>query len=306
MNVTNYLRTNVSLEDRFFAYINLVKNYIHFMKLYKKRYKNFVSIILNILRNNYPIEAVSNSGDSLLFNDYQELYNNLMGLDIDPIQDLVYINGLKFFGGKTSGDISNVFKMNEYSFLPVEGMEVVDVGANIGDSSIYFAKRRAIKVVAVEPDRVSYDYGIKNIMTNGFSRNINLIWAGCSSQNVSNSKNELEFLTLETIIKKYCSCPEILKVDCEGCEYDLILNASNDDLRRFTHIQIEYHFGYQNLKIKLEECGFEVTYTTPSYFIPLNRNRTTRLVLNKEVSQATRMIIGWLYATRKQINNIEL
>jgi hypothetical protein len=298
MNRTHYIGTNMSMNDRFFAYINFFKNYIQFIKLYKSRYKNFVSILYHILRNNYPIEAVFDSGETLLLNDYQEVYNNLIELDADPIQDLVYFNGLKFYGGKTNGDVLHVFKMNEYSFLPVEDKEVIDVGANIGDSSIYFARRGASNVIAVEPDRISFDYALKNIIINGFSKIINLIWAGCSSQNISNSEEHPQFLTLEALIKKYCSCPQILKVDCEGCEYDLILNASYDDLRRFTHIQIEYHFGYQNLKIKLEECGFNVTCTRPSYFIPLNRNRMTSLALGNEIVQSKRMIIGRLYATR--------
>jgi hypothetical protein len=298
MNRTHFIGTNMSMNDRFFAYINFFKNYIIFIKLYKSRYKNFVSILYHILRNNYPIKAVFDSGETLLLNDYQEVYNNLIELDADPIQDLVYFNGLKFYGGKTNGDVLHVFKMNEYSFLPVEDKEVIDVGANIGDSSIYFARRGASNVIAVEPDRISFEYAHKNIIINGFSRIINLIWAGCGSQNISNSEEHPQFLTLKALIKKYCSCPQILKVDCEGCEYDLILNASYDDLRRFTHIQIEYHSGYQNLKIKLEECGFDVTCTRPSYFIPLNRNRMTRLALGNEIIQSKRMIIGKLYATR--------
>jgi hypothetical protein len=76
------------------------------------------------------------------------------------------------------------------------------------------------------------------------------------------------------------------------------LNASIDDLSKFSHIQIEYHFGYQNLKTKLEECGFEVTCTKPSYFIPMNKNRITRLVLEGNMIQSNTMYIGWLYATR--------
>lgn len=298
MNRTHFTGTNMSMSDKFFAYVNFIKNYIQFIKLCKKRYKNFISILYHIVRNNYPVKAVLNSGRTLLLNDYQELYNNLNDLETDPIQDLAYFNGLKFYGGKTNGDILHVFRMNEYSFLPVEDKEVIDVGANIGDSSIYFARRGASNVIALEPDRISFDYALKNIMTNGFSETIDLIWAGCAPHDIPNSIDHSEFLTLKTLVEKYCVHPKILKVDCEGCEYDLILNASSKDLERFTHIQIEYHFGYQNLKIKLEKCGFDVTCTKPSYFIPINRNRMTRLVSGNKIVQSNRWIIGSLYATR--------
>ena len=128
-----------------------------------------------------------------------------------------------------------------------------------------------------------------------------MIWAGCSSHNISHIGEHPEFLTLKSLIERYCSYPQVLKVDCEGCEYDFILSAPCDELRKFSHIQIEYHFGYQNLKTKLEQCGFEVTCTRPSFFIPMNKNRMTMLVTDGNLSQTNTMFIGWLYATNKKL-----
>lgn len=262
-----------------------------------------MSVIGHVLRNNYPIEASYRNGKIVQFHDYQELYNDLMELDADPTRNLVYFNELKFHGGKTNGDIVNIFKNEEYSFLPVNGKEVIDVGANIGDSSIYFAMKGARSVIAIEPNKASYDFAVENITINKCASNIKLILAACGSTDRDMSGQDLEFLTLETLIKKYCSCPEILKVDCEGCEYDFILNASFDDLSRFSHIQIEYHFGYQNLKNKLEACGFEVIFTKPSFFIPTNKNRMTRSLIwspsSGTIDKPRGMFIGWLYASAK-------
>jgi hypothetical protein len=72
-------------------------------------------------------------------------------------------------------------------------------------------------------------------------------------------------LTLEDIIKKYflSTSDIVLKMDCEGCEYDSISTASNEVLRRFEYIQIEYHKGYKSLREKLERCGFEVSVERP-------------------------------------------
>ena len=98
--MSHYHETNLSFSDRIFSYINYLKNYIDFMKLYKKRYKNFVSVIIHVLRNDYPIKAIYRSGDKMILNDYQEVYNNLMEMDIDASHDLVYFNGLNFMAEK--------------------------------------------------------------------------------------------------------------------------------------------------------------------------------------------------------------
>ena len=299
--MSDYLETNLSLSDKIYSYIKFLKTYFTFMNLYRKRYRNFVSVICCVLRNNYPIKAVHKNGKIMKLGNYQEVYNDLTELEADSTRDIVYFNELRFHGGKTNGDILNIFKKDEYSFLPVNGKEVIDVGANIGDSSIYFADRGATYVIAVEPDKVSYDYAVENIAINGYSKNIKLILGACGSKDFFASENELQFLTLNTLIKKYCTRPQILKVDCEGCEYDLIMSASLDDLNKFSHIQIEYHFGYQNLKSRLEASGFEVTCTKPAFFIPFNKNKMTRAVQGGSVSQPNKMFIGWLYATNKKV-----
>jgi hypothetical protein len=299
--VSHYLEANLSLSDKIYSYIKFLKTYFTFINLYRKRYRNFLSVISCVLRNNYPIKAVHRNGNIVQLGDYQEVYNDLTELDADSNRDIVYFNELRFHGGKSNGDILNIFKKNEYSFLQVKGKEVIDVGANIGDSSIYFADRGATSIIAVEPDKISYDYAVENIAINGYSSKIKLILGGCGSKDSIASENDPQFLTLKTLIKKYCTRPEILKVDCEGCEYDFIMNASFDDLSRFSYIQIEYHFGYQNLKRRLEACDFEVTCTRPSFFIPLNKNRMTSLVQDGSVSQSNTMFIGWLYATNKEL-----
>ena len=77
---------------------------------------------------------------------------------------------------------------------------------------------------------------------------------------------EIKITTLSEIIKRYnIKYPAVLKSDCEGCEYGVLLKANNSDLRKFEQIQLEYHYGYLNLKEKLENAGFKVTNTLPKY-----------------------------------------
>lgn len=49
-------------------------------------------------------------------------------------------------------------------------------------------------------------------------------------------------------------------MDCEGYEYNLL---EDDVLEKIVMIQMEYHYGYRDLKEKLEGCGFSVRYTEP-------------------------------------------
>jgi len=62
--------------------------------------------------------------------------------------------GFWFRGGvrfrRLRGTVLEVFDYGEYESLDVVGRVVVDAGAYIGDSAIYFALRGAKRVIAVE------------------------------------------------------------------------------------------------------------------------------------------------------------
>ena len=181
---------------------------------------------------------------------------------------------------------------------------MIDIGANIGDTAIYFILMGAKKVIGLEPSQEIFKHAEKNLKLNNLSSQINLFLAGCSnsktsieldyaeqiSKNIENSKiisndiKKIPTLSLEDIITDYTNDKLILKIDCEGCEYDNILNTSDHILKKFDQIQIEYHSGYSNLKKKLEKCGFKVSVSKPTgtgYFYPLS---------------ALKIHVGYLYA----------
>ena len=54
----------------------------------------------------------------------------------------------------------------------------------------------------------------------------------------------------------------LLKMDCEGCEYN-IMHEDSEVPSQFSRIIIEYHYGPQHIPEKLEEAGFEVTFSDP-------------------------------------------
>ena len=139
----------------------------------------------------------------------------------------------------------------------------------------------AKKVIAIEPAPKNFQSAKKNVELNGLSNKIDLIMAGCSDkegsisvgaansgiiyslENDEQKEIKVPLTTLSEILKYVEASPCILKMDCEGCEYETILSASKEILSNFSHLQIEYHFGYKNLKTKLENCGFDVKVTKP-------------------------------------------
>ena len=74
---------------------------------------------------------------------------------------------------------------------------------------------------------------------------------------------KIRIVSLDEIVKRFNLTHAALKVDCEGCEYDLILNASDEALHAFGQIIIEYHYGYRNILRALKESEFKVKYGWP-------------------------------------------
>ena len=47
-------------------------------------------------------------------------------------------------------------------------------------------------------------------------------------------------------------------MDCESCEYDVLLSIPEDTLRKFEYIFIEFHNGCLNISQRLEKSGFKI------------------------------------------------
>ena len=262
----------------------------------------------NIWRGNDKIKVILQNGDSNYV--IKNLVRSFAGLITNKnahISDLHLENDyIKFTYNSESiiieddtGDIVDVFGREDYSFRKVENETVVDIGANIGDSTIYFALNKAKSIVALEPYPYSYNIALKNIKKNNIENKIILLNAGYgqdgtikvnphfentigSDLKAFDDGVDIKILSLKTILKNYNIDNAILKMDCEGCEYNLLREDSNT-LKKFKRIQIEYHYGYEKLKEKLEEAGFTVTYSKPARGF------------NKDATEQN-MLIGYIYA----------
>jgi hypothetical protein len=79
----------------------------------------------------------------------------------------------------TIGMIKEQFIEEQYKWLNVKGKDVIDIGANIGDSAIYFALKGAKHVYAFEPYPYSCDIANKNTRLNGLEDKIIIVNQGC-------------------------------------------------------------------------------------------------------------------------------
>lgn len=281
-----------------------VKNTLRLVLEYKKAFKNWIYVIVHsfiyiIVKKNLSkadiIKVKIRGGDTLrvptgLIYFIKELIKNngrKKGYQFDPIQGIITFPfmdrkmKMKFYeNGVSNGEFASF--SGDYNFLkPIRGNTIIDIGANIADSSVWFAVNGASKVIALEPYRYSYKMAIKNIEINDLKNNIILLNVGYgpnreievedTKTNVGTVLKEfkggikISLQTLETILTCYgehVSGNLLLKMDCEGCEYN-ILDEEENTLTRFSKILIEYHNGYESIAEKLKSCGFKVEYTKP-------------------------------------------
>lgn len=193
-------------------------------------------------------------------------------------------DGLRF----KIGDMDNVgvlvenFLEDQYGFLNPKGKTVLDIGANIGDTAVYFSKRGACKVIAIEPFPHAYNIARKNLKINNI-KNVVLLNSAIGGERSTviidtlfkndagtalrgfESGRKVDILTLGDIVQRFKLNDALLKMDCEGCEYDVILKSSYGTLRKFEKVVVECHNGSRSVEEKLKSAGFMVKKTLPKY-----------------------------------------
>jgi hypothetical protein len=133
-----------------------------------------------------------------------------------------------------------IYLMQVYGKPDLTGKVAIDVGAAVGDTALFFKKCGAKSVCGYELDQARVRIAEKNIEINEMG----------DSVVVYNKKATVEELhKLMTTIND----PIFLKLDCEGCEYDIIPKL---DMSKLTDVVMEYHMKPEPLMEALARSGF--------------------------------------------------
>ena len=164
---------------------------------------------------------------------------------------------------------------------------VVDVGANVGVFSL-LAARTARIVYALEPASSNFSLLHSNTAQAANIVALNLACArengrasldissdpvsfSITAQSASANRETVEVINLATLFDRYrIERCDFLKLDCEGCEFEIILDSERSLMDRIDRIVMEYHdhrstrFSHRDLLHALEQLGFKATSYHPN------------------------------------------
>lgn len=179
---------------------------------------------------------------------------------------ILEIKGLKFRyreGVQWDSYIVNDELQGNMYDIPEHPKVVVDIGAHIGGTSILCASKGA-EVYAYEPKKDSFDLLVENARLNGFENKIHCfnkgvgnpgkrkLWlfmdnSGMPSLMDDRFKQErgtyemVDVISFDEVMKDIPHC-DFLKVDCEGAEWEFLLNLSEELANKIDRIAAELHF----------------------------------------------------------------
>jgi FkbM family methyltransferase len=172
--------------------------------------------------------------------------------------------------------MDEIFIENSYGINLAQDATVLDIGANIGDSSIYFAQLPFVKkVYCFEPFPITfqqsqfnfnlnahlkekiipYNFGLSNKDKVLDNVNFDIKETGgmtsVESDAPKKGKATIKLKSVVGVFEKICSQTKskiIVKCDCEGAEYEIFdaLDKSGQ-LKRIDFCLIEYHKGMEPL-----------------------------------------------------------
>lgn len=187
--------------------------------------------------------------------------------------EYLFRNGIRI---KTKDTISTatvavIFIKKDYGNVP-EGSLVIDIGANIGVYSIFASIAKNAKIFAFEPVSENFAMLKENVKLNSLEGKIHAFNLGIAGKEEERkiflgdspfhsflpqddspfnalyksgkSQNYLEIscISLKDVFdrNKIISC-DILKMDCEGAEYEILYNFPDEYFKRIKEIRMEYH-----------------------------------------------------------------
>ncbi|MER3410478.1 MAG: hypothetical protein C4306_10400 [Thermoleophilia bacterium] len=165
---------------------------------------------------------------------------------------------------------------------------VVDVGAHVGSFAVEVARRiPGARVFCYEPNPRACAYLRSNIEDNGMETRISVVPKGVGSRPgravlfdaggestlVSSLRSdgappiEVEVVSFAEAVNDVGPRIDLLKLDCEGSEYALLLETSDTLWTGVERVVLEYHpvagLGWEDVRRRLGELGFHAVWHDP-------------------------------------------
>ena len=182
--------------------------------------------------------------------------------------------------------LTNVWMINEYDIEDFEinvNDTVIDIGAHIGLFSLLVSQLcKTGKILSFEPVRENFDLLVSNLKLNhienvlpfnmAVSKNLDKLNLFLNDDQSAHSifPKSSESISVEStsLLKifeknKISSC-KLLKLDCEGAEYEIIDSLPSEYLDKIQNIVMEYHSAdtkpelVKNLIQKIKNAGFKI------------------------------------------------
>ena len=198
---------------------------------------------------------------------------------------------LKIHAGFDHVPVIEVMMKKDYGKIP-DNATIIDIGASTGVFSVYACSTaKNVSIYAFEPSPDYFGTLNENIRLNGLegnvksfnqavagqdgSRNITIrsdtfIYPSLMGKKEGNVQQLVECVTLQTILEKnHLEKIDLLKMDCEGAEYEIFTNTPVAIFDKIKEIRMEYHNIDDNQNVTqlrkiLTEKGFRETHFKPT------------------------------------------
>ena len=258
---------------KYFFYLN-TSIYILF------HFKKPINTIIKIRNKKYPFILEKKNGKTIEIKSKIQLsfilkkMENMFSIE-NNLLTIKFNSKLLKFTNYESMEL-DIFSQKLYSNISVKNKTVIDVGGGVGDSALLFRTLGAKKVVMIEPEPAFFESAKQNIELNKELQNIEIHNLVLSSTigiymidhkqsgdlgEINESKENgvpIPKITIDKFLSNYHEQNFVLKMDCESCEYDVLLPIPEDTLRKFEQIFIEFHNGCLNISQRLEKSGFKI------------------------------------------------
>jgi len=171
--------------------------------------------------NYYWLKSYFESEDKIRF-DYQsgQLYGTIHNLRFH-VPDL-----------GSAQILAETFLEDTYGFFDMKDNVVLDIGAYVGDTAVYFACRGAKKIVAYEPNPTFAEMAKENAELNGFAGKIAVVNAGIGAEDgflQLDNECKVKQVSIKSALDMVGHV-DLLKMDCEGAEWEIMAKSVSEGL----------------------------------------------------------------------------